>query len=487
MAGKTKLSQIRDEQMPKRPKSVLSKMSEQERTLREQIRQGGQSLGLTFRDPTAGIIEADPFEMATGMPLTDGNEDYDALTRTALGGVQGMATPAYLQEGYQGPQTGMGPVGDFAAGLGQVFQGGSGAGSMGAPALAVSQFAGDIPDATRALGTMGGTKAPRGLGNKLSELMASGTEAERAALAKRLTVEAGQAGGQSSAVPRDQALANLIDQPDPGITAYHGSPHTFDKFDMSKIGTGEGAQAYGHGLYFAENEGVAKGYRDTLTKSGNDGARKKLERAGGDIDQAIADAKAKAEKYRAGGADSYAKVTEEDLRFLEDYKRNGGWNEGSMYQVRLNVKPDELLDWDRPLSEQPESVRKALQNSAQGYYADKNMKYGHPAAKALIEGKSETEHGPLTGQEGYRYAGHVAQQPEISGRLKAAGIKGIRYKDAGSRSGEGGTYNYVIFDDKLVTILKRYGVPMTAGAGGAMIVSGANMPPDVAAQLGPQS
>ena len=39
-----------------------------------------------------------------------------------------------------------------------------------------------------------------------------------------------------------------------GIRAYHGSPHDFDRFDMSKIGTGEGAQAYGHGLYFAENE-----------------------------------------------------------------------------------------------------------------------------------------------------------------------------------------------------------------------------------------
>jgi hypothetical protein len=49
-----------------------------------------------------------------------------------------------------------------------------------------------------------------------------------------------------------------------GIRAFHGSPHDFDRFDMSKIGTGEGAQAYGHGLYFAESEGVAKSYRDDL-------------------------------------------------------------------------------------------------------------------------------------------------------------------------------------------------------------------------------
>ena len=43
----------------------------------------------------------------------------------------------------------------------------------------------------------------------------------------------------------------------PGIKAYHSSPHDFDKFDLAKIGTGEGAQVYGHGLYFAENPAVS--------------------------------------------------------------------------------------------------------------------------------------------------------------------------------------------------------------------------------------
>jgi ADP-Ribosyltransferase in polyvalent proteins len=48
------------------------------------------------------------------------------------------------------------------------------------------------------------------------------------------------------------------------IKAYHGSPHDFERFDLSKIGTGEGAQAYGHGLYFAENPKVAEEYRRAL-------------------------------------------------------------------------------------------------------------------------------------------------------------------------------------------------------------------------------
>ena len=50
-----------------------------------------------------------------------------------------------------------------------------------------------------------------------------------------------------------------------GIKAYHGSPYSFDRFSTEQIGTGEGAQAYGQGLYFAERENVAKQYRDQLT------------------------------------------------------------------------------------------------------------------------------------------------------------------------------------------------------------------------------
>ena len=50
------------------------------------------------------------------------------------------------------------------------------------------------------------------------------------------------------------------------IKAYHGSPHAFDAFSDHAIGTGEGAQAYGHGLYFAEREGVAKEYKKKLAE-----------------------------------------------------------------------------------------------------------------------------------------------------------------------------------------------------------------------------
>lgn len=48
-------------------------------------------------------------------------------------------------------------------------------------------------------------------------------------------------------------------------SAWHGSPHLFKEFDLGKIGTGEGAQAHGWGLYFAQSREVAEGYRDRLS------------------------------------------------------------------------------------------------------------------------------------------------------------------------------------------------------------------------------
>ena len=46
--------------------------------------------------------------------------------------------------------------------------------------------------------------------------------------------------------------------------AWHGSPHDFDEFDLGAIGSGEGNQAHGWGLYFAKNKKIAENYRDIL-------------------------------------------------------------------------------------------------------------------------------------------------------------------------------------------------------------------------------
>ena len=48
--------------------------------------------------------------------------------------------------------------------------------------------------------------------------------------------------------------------------AWHGSPHDFDEFDLGAIGTGEGNQAHGWGLYFAKKKSVSKNYQKVLSK-----------------------------------------------------------------------------------------------------------------------------------------------------------------------------------------------------------------------------
>ena len=56
----------------------------------------------------------------------------------------------------------------------------------------------------------------------------------------------------------------------------------------------------------------------------------------------------------------------------------------------------------------------------------------------------------------------------VSQSMRDAGIPGIKYLDQGSRSAGEGSRNYVVFDDKLIEILRKYGLLGTLGAGAAV-------------------
>ena len=154
------------------------------------------------------------------------------------------------------------------------------------------------------------------------------------------------------------------------IRAFHGSPHDFDKFSMDKIGTGEGAQAYGHGLYFADQEAVAKEYKNKLATLNADGATRLLETMGGDYDAAIRVvdkemARLNAMPDKGGDArrwQSMMHIQQEKRRTLEAMK-SGNYVPGRMYEVEIDANPDDFLDWDAPLSEQSQTVQDALLNS----------------------------------------------------------------------------------------------------------------------------
>ena len=264
-----------------------------------------------------------------------------------------------------------------------------------------------------------------------------------------------------------------------------GEPSDLGLFDMSRIGQGEGAQAYGRGLYFAEAEEVGKGYRDRLSKSGQDIVDVRLKKADGDIDRAIADVKERIKKYKEGGADSYADALEEDLRFLEQYKETGSVSSGSLYTVDIDVDPDELLDYDIPLSEQSDFVKEALKKIPRGdvkiephplredryKITGTNWRGGKVNRQAVDLEQAERVAAKARGidldLEGDLRGGALIerapyeQQEGLANMLREAGIKGIKYLDRDSRfvssldSGKDLTSNYVIFDDELIKIVDR--------------------------------
>lgn len=236
-----------------------------------------------------------------------------------------------------------------------------------------------------------------------------------------------------------------------GAIVYHGSPHKFDKFDMSKIGTGEGAQAYGHGLYFAESPAVATDYATKLSSAGL--AKNKLAQYGGDIDAAVTAANERIANYKnliANGGGGDPRRAQGMLNLAEKYlndllaMKSGTLNEaGNLYKVDI---PDEsiprMLDWDKPLSEQAELV-KMVQEVRPGYYSG-----GLPNASA-----------PIGGSDAYLSLVETLGKQGATDFLKAKGYPGIRYLDGSSRNAGQGTSNFVLFDDQLPRILEINGQP----------------------------
>jgi hypothetical protein len=303
------------------------------------------------------------------------------------------------------------------------------------------------------------------------------------------------------------------------IKASHGSPHLFDKFDFTKIGTGEGNQAYGHGMYFGQgfDSPVAKQYSITLANriplldknqidfSGNDAASKAIAEFSdnrGDVGRAL-------DMLQASKKDDAYNW------LIENHKRLST-APGNLYNVELKW-PDaareaadplgehHLLDWDATLANQPQNIKNALSNleaSGTGFsYGDilqsletaphlgdiKEYAWAHPTGRDIYNSLGETM---MVGNK-------APGQFEASNKLRKLGIPGIRYLDEGSRNTaqkwiakhpKGGEWifnsqpeldaflgrnpefspiypkisrNYVMFDDQFPNIVSRNGVSLS--------------------------
>ena len=292
----------------------------------------------------------------------------------------------------------------------------------------------------------------------------------------------------------------------PGVTfsisALHASPHSFRKFDTAFMGKGEGAQAYGWGLYFAENPEVNRAYMDrfsqnkeTLIREIEAYSERKFYSVHSDLiytlrqlsvlypDKVLADGlrqyinteSVRVKKRREEAGDDVPnymahilKREEEKLKDLQqilNWIHSGGELSAEMlsasnYRVELNVDDSVLLDWDRPV---PENLRALMQSSP--------VEAVRELAGALSTNRDGTKYWTYqdyTGEAIYKKLMDDlfmdrprSEVPDKNGRQKAAslalldsGIKGIRYADGLSRREEGDeqTYNYVIFDENDIKI-----------------------------------
>jgi len=241
--------------------------------------------------------------------------------------------------------------------------------------------------------------------------------------------------------------------------AYHGSPYVFDKFDISKVGSGEGAQAYGHGIYFAESPNVAKEYQEKLSSTGG---AKNLVSQFGDIDKGIAEASKRIEHYKqliaSGGggamdrARSFLGISEKNLQDLQRMKQGLPENTGGFYKVDIPDKSaNTFLDWDKPIGKQSKNVQDTVKKISDKYGLQYDNTYkGSDFYRALT-----VDLNAMGMAKNYK-----DPQAAASEMLNSSGVGGIRYFDAASRGGKEGTSNYVVFDPSTVKMLERNNKPM---------------------------
>jgi hypothetical protein len=200
------------------------------------------------------------------------------------------------------------------------------------------------------------------------------------------------------------------------LTVYHGSPAKFSRFDPTKIGSGEGAQAYGYGHYVAESPGVARDYQKSLSGYAADGKRLSsnignvISNFDGDVSAAIAERQKQLSKWIDSGADPkhfVIKELKDEIKQLSSLQNKKLESTGAFYEIDL---PDEqiskMLDFDKPLMQQSDEIK----------------------ALAKQYGLTDEDH-----MGGDLIAAMDAKRPAGAEAMRQSGIPGIRYLDQGSR------------------------------------------------------
>lgn len=290
--------------------------------------------------------------------------------------------------------------------------------------------------------------------------------------------------------------------PEPWIV-HHGGPNGFSQFDFNKIGAGEGNQAYGYGLYFAEHGPVSEWYQNQLAPrrdpllqnyglTSEDGARMGIDLAnsGGDAKALIKDltdyiAENKALQANGDTSKATSNIIERSqnmIKYLQDPNRFRGYR----YQVAIDRPKEHFIEWEKPFREQSPYVQEKLQPLLQEMkdrraaalpeaISRKESQLASArtdSARARIQGeldklKSDIDWEGMSGQRLYEMAGQPAVSaseghPKSTARLRDMGIAGLRYLDQNSRvaGGTAKSSNVVTFDAP--RMLTRFSPPTEA-------------------------
>jgi hypothetical protein len=341
----------------------------------------------------------------------------------------------------------------------------------------------DDPDTANMMGERGGTLGSRVMSVYLSisnPLVIENREIARSQSRSTLQRKGYDGIIYSDAVGRKQYVAfeptqiksatgnrGTFSPMDPDIrraAAYHGSPHSFDRFDTSKIGTGEGRQAFGYGVYLAEQQDIAAAYKKALARKGTPvWFKSRLLRSplevtpSSDAELAAWNAMHKSAKVYYTGSDNHKRfaiklvehmrpwaLSQEAIRIITNFRGKPPYKiepEGFGYTVDLAPNDDEYLLWDKLLEDQSDLVSKGLAKTDWYEYAEEQLynQIDNPTGADLV-----------------RWLERDMSPREAAQRLRGAGVRGTKYLDGTSRRKGEGTYNYVVFDAQDIAIVDRW-------------------------------
>jgi hypothetical protein len=303
-------------------------------------------------------------------------------------------------------------------------------------------------------------------GGELSYVVFSGTQIKSAQLTGNekhsqtygINVRGGNNNGNFD--PKD---ANILHQ-----AAYHGTPHRgIDKFSTDHMGSGEGAQAFGWGLYFAGKRGVAEHYREAVTKARHKNSPElsasslELQNAITAVDNLGFDSVQAALITYKRHPDSFDLTPAERQRLDDALASHAAVIErinsetGQLYEVEI-PDDDKMLDFNKEWSGQSAEVKAAL--NAAGVlkrYKDNLSDFGTPMA---------TRNKKMRGENIYAFLSHeLGGDKAASQYLDSLGVPGMKYKGGTIAGVTSAGHNYVLFHGDHAEVKSTYYQPGDAG------------------------